>query len=129
MGTRFFKIVYSLIMKDHPHAYGDKFFNTAGSAAGVGSSPRVWGQAKRNILDGCMYRIIPTRMGTRNLQGRRGNTATDHPHAYGDKLAYLAYEERGYGSSPRVWGQATYGEGYNQVERIIPTRMGTRNQS
>ena len=49
----------------------------------------------------------------------------DHPHAYGDKARA---EERSFpftGSSPRVWGQVSIGDGLRRPFRIIPTRMGT----
>ena len=53
-------------------------------------------------------------------------TYWDHPHAYGDKnrpqLCNLFFA----GSSPRVWGQVNGLFAKREIERIIPTRMGTR---
>ena len=71
-------------------------------------------------------RIIPTRVGTSVSNVHCFQTFEDHPHACGDKLFHCLVSNPLMESSPRVWGQATYGEGYNQVERIIPTRVGTR---
>ena len=51
--------------------------------------------------------------------------ALDHPHAYGDKNFPCSSSRSGKGSSPRVWGQATYTTDGDSIMRIIPTRMGT----
>ena len=51
--------------EDHPHAYGDKFLQTFYFSMKQGSSPRVWGQDYSETKTAFMYRIIPTRMGTR----------------------------------------------------------------
>ena len=52
-------------------------------------------------------------------------TATDHPHAYGDKLFKFNVFSLYSGSSPRVWGQVKMIENALCQSRIIPTRMGT----
>ena len=84
--------------KDHPHAYGDKFFNTAGSAAGVGSSPRVWGQDQTPEYCKNASRIIPTRMGTSTLTRLQPTLPWDHTHAYGDKTKEIK-ENSGFAKS------------------------------
>ena len=64
-------------------------------------------------------------MGTRGAKlGMMGNTG-DHPHAYGDKIAFKHIPHKIRGSSPRVWGQVNFGEVIDDIFRIIPTRMGT----
>ena len=50
----------------------------------------------------------------------------DHPHAYGDKQLSLTLSVMLRGSSPRVWGQVRAINSPLDIERIIPTRMGTR---
>ena len=59
--------VYHEIMcaGDHPHAYGDKISAVANAALKSGSSPRVWGQVEHSPASEGLFRIIPTRMGTR----------------------------------------------------------------
>ena len=52
--------------KDHPHACGDKFFDSGQLRFVLGSSPRVWGQELNECRKQCLYRIIPTRVGTRD---------------------------------------------------------------
>ena len=51
--------------------------------------------------------------------------ATDHPHAYGDKVRRQDKNFPIDGSSPRVWGQETVAQIGKKGVRIIPTRMGT----
>ena len=51
----------------------------------------------------------------------------DHPHAYGDKPCKDPAKSATIGSSPRVWGQDIVLRVGSKIIRIIPTRMGTRN--
>ena len=66
MGTSLRGDGWVLERKDHPHAYGDKDKELLYMSASEGSSPRVWGQVYQNRRFLSIYRIIPTRMGTRN---------------------------------------------------------------
>ena len=91
--------------KDHPHACGDKKDFVAECKDGRGSSPRVWGQEKRPKTLCNLPRIIPTRVGTSQLERPATAGDTDHPHACGDKVDCLCDDIGGQGSSPRVWGQ------------------------
>ena len=72
-------------VEDHPHAYGDKLGLKILTANMQGSSPRVWGQDWNDATAANKYRIIPTRMGTRQGLKHFDTVAEDHPHAYGDK--------------------------------------------
>ncbi len=67
-------------------------------------------------------------MGTSIRFGLGIDRKKDHPHAYGDKPLYVDSEEYGGGSSPRVWGQDPFFIILYPVNRIIPTRMGTRKR-
>ena len=118
--------IYGLL-KDHPHAYGDKLFNTDRQTAKLGSSPRVWGQVVCLTLFLYGLRIIPTRMGTRVKNKLKTTADTDHPHAYGDKSIPFQNFVQIEGSSPRVWGQGSFYSCWHSVRGIIPTRMGTSN--
>ena len=90
-----------------------------------GSSPRVWGQGAvahtGTVSDG----IIPTRMGTSVDKHSVILIQQDHPHAYGDKFAFVNTMPKIVGSSPRVWGQEVCSKIEHRGIRIIPTRMGT----
>ena len=126
MGTRHkYHIVFTQV-RDHPHAYGDKFSPSLVKTPVLGSSPRVWGQAMRAMVTTAPMRIIPTRMGTSFCKYLFGLLAEDHPHAYGDKSGWYSEPYSVKGSSPRVWGQETVLICQILQKRIIPTRMGTR---
>ena len=64
-------------------------------------------------------------MGTSTSEKGKRLERRDHPHAYGDKAYQGFFAVTGYGSSPRVWGQAGHETTFETVARIIPTRMGT----
>ena len=73
------------------------------------------------------FRIIPTRVGTRVLDGRRECIDWDHPHACGDKFIMRSRLVVSEGSSPRVWGQVPVAKTTPLPPGIIPTRVGTRH--
>ena len=64
-------------------------------------------------------------MGTSRIYGTALVILWDHPHACGDKLASAFNMDKVEGSSPRVWGQASWDKIFEEFPRIIPTRMGT----
>ena len=96
------------------------------NANSKGSSPRVWGQVSFVHKAQRLYRIIPTRMGTRPPCIPRRKNPRDHPHAYGDKRVRNSDSFALLGSSPRVWGQVVNRQRVLIKLRIIPTRVGTR---
>ena len=85
MGTSGASYVLLELVEDHPHAYGDKNAVTRKGLQYIGSSPRVWGQVRKD--------------------GQEISYNKDHPHAYGDKFLILLPSILPLGSSPRVWGQ------------------------
>ena len=125
MGTRTLYLSADVVIKDHPHAYGDKYNVGGTTPSKKGSSPRVWGQVLKKYSDAIINRIIPTRMGTRGHWSKMPKTVEDHPHAYGDKPDTLEKTGNIEKSSPRVWGQAIIAGTMLVLSRIIPTRMGT----
>ncbi len=114
-------------VEDHPHACGDKFSDCQHSNTAPGSSPRVWGQGVGGYMRVVNYRIIPTRVGTSYVCKQNEGTQQDHPHACGDKYTFGIAAIPSMGSSPRVWGQAGITFPLSSLQRIIPTRVGTRN--
>ena len=111
---------------DHPHACGDKYIKNMTEINPLGSSPRVWGQDIKNIWCSQIVRIIPMRVGTSCNVHIKQSQFWDHPHACGDKFAPFSAARRMSGSSPRVWGQVGNFFRCRVLERIIPTRVGTR---
>ena len=126
MGTSSGSDTKSKMVKDHPHAYGDKTSTANVQKSTSGSSPRVWGQDSSGTLFIVNDRIIPTRMGTSDFLQYKVIVNRDHPHAYGDKEMFTSRFIVYIGSSPRVWGQVDININAQKTPRIIPTRMGTR---
>ena len=89
MGTRTLYLSADVVIKDHPHAYGDKYNVGGTTPSKKGSSPRVWGQVLKKYSDAIINRIIPTRMGTSSYSLQLLQVAEDHPHAYGDKRSLV----------------------------------------
>ena len=105
MGTSCRTNVTHSVIKDHPHAYGDKLSCLCLGCRVAGSSPRVWGQAAVTKANMEEIGIIPTRMGT--------------------SIFPCGYRSGLHGSSPRVWGQEYSSTYPASSPGIIPTRMGT----
>ena len=125
VGTRVSATALRPNLQDHPHACGDKVLLKLCENYLLGSSPRVWGQACPQKLAEILMRIIPTRVGTRDIFIDLAHVKKDHPHACGDKNTMLADYIRSWGSSPRVWGQVICQFTYHFINGIIPTRVGT----
>ena len=85
VGTSYNSVRCNSCHRDHPHACGDKLLRLVTEDHIIGSSPRVWGQVFGVIPVLLVYRIIPTRVGTRVLQNLLSLQRKDHPHACGDK--------------------------------------------
>ena len=126
VGTSGYSYNNSRLNKDHPHACGDKRKTKFCNLSEKGSSPRVWGQEDSIIKHLRCFRIIPTRVGTRQQVHNQSLRRRDHPHACGDKHGLKSADRYLRGSSPRVWGQEYYSRSLDTAARIIPTRVGTR---
>ena len=117
-----------LLLKDHPHACGDKYGLRFKYERHLGSSPRVWGQERCYSKRASIHRIIPTRVGTSIIHSCLVRLRQDHPHACGDKYLNYRWYSKWIGSSPRVWGQGGFLLDWESSLRIIPTRVGTSQQ-
>ena len=126
VGTRNSQPCNHRITGDHPHACGDKCLLPPNNRLCLGSSPRVWGQETESGKITMLDRIIPTRVGTREVNVDESFTLEDHPHACGDKNYLVDGGDLETGSSPRVWGQDYSIVFFLLYARIIPTRVGTR---
>ncbi len=125
MGTSICRHLPTQHNKDHPHACGDKVKTYCVAYRAVGSSPRVWGQGSEFPTPQVRIRIIPTRVGTREIGLIMQNLEKDHPHACGDKIKDSPFATPAEGSSPRVWGQVFFLLIHLCATGIIPTRVGT----
>ena len=66
VGTSKSETYFADLIKDHPHACGDKNIIKMNITLTKGSSPRVWGQEELPGAKPPNSRIIPTRVGTRH---------------------------------------------------------------
>ena len=105
VGTSVFDDIISYIIRDHPHACGDKCATTGAAVSCLGSSPCVWGQVLSNTNYRRFRRIIPMRVGTSGYFCVVIRVVWDHPHACGDKKTSSLEKLEEEGSSPCVWGQ------------------------
>ena len=64
VGTRTLTCTDLQLMRDHPHACGDKSKSQQAQHLSLGSSPCVWGQVAVIIGGLSIVRIIPMRVGT-----------------------------------------------------------------
>ena len=125
VGTRQQRTGHGKISADHPHACGDKSTFYPSSNYSIGSSPCVWGQV---IIVRCIVKpsgIIPMRVGTSTTNYDNIVADLDHPHACGDKKFVAQALLSVTGSSPCVWGQENINLDMDDVQRIIPMRVGT----
>ena len=126
VGTSISFAYFHNILRDHPHACGDKRYGQCVFLLRLGSSPCVWGQVEDKnsvkVFDG----IIPMRVGTRGNRRFYPVVVQDHPHACGDKFYSVKNCTLCSGSSPCVWGQAATQSRFTDRARIIPMRVGTR---
>ena len=125
VGTRYTAYYTTQAIEDHPHACGDKSIVTPATFVVRGSSPCVWGQESTTYTQKVRMRIIPMRVGTRQFCLSERIKIQDHPHACGDKSFNYSPMAHIQGSSPCVWGQENINLDTENVQRIIPMRVGT----
>ena len=125
VGTRTLTCTDLQLMRDHPHACGDKSLRIFPAKLRRGSSPCVWGQVTSVKLPCGVSRIIPMRVGTSTYPFCYLKVHKDHPHACGDKVSGSPESCTAAGSSPCVWGQAARNTFAFKPFRIIPMRVGT----
>ena len=80
----------SSLMKDHPHACGEKPKCCGELHSDGGSSPRVWGKVYVLPFTIPIKRIIPTRVGKSDDFEDEDGIGEDHPHACGEKGLYTS---------------------------------------
>src|SRR5204863_74367 len=91
---------------------------------GAGSSPRAWGTQEAAALDGEGARFIPTRVGNALAARVPLPRSPVHPHARGERCAYISSAAMPYGSSPPAWGTRLRRKQTVLLLRFIPTRVG-----
>ena len=88
----------------HPHACGER--------------------AARSAVPADFLRFIPTHVGNGPAPPALPLPAPVHPHACGERHRDFFTAGPVHGSSPRMWGTGTAGEGRTEFDRFIPTHVG-----
>ena len=109
---------------DHPRGCGEKGHRELCGLLGLGSSPRVRGEAKQTLAAGLTPGIIPAGAGRRRRKGFLHRHTQDHPRGCGEKLDNDVNDQWGEGSSPRVRGEVCPPYAGSGKGGIIPAGAG-----
>ncbi len=88
----------------HPHACGEHRRHPAWHRHRHGSSPRMWGTLRIDLLRIELRRFIPTHVGNTSRRSPGSTRSTVHPHACGEHQRAAVARRGVAGSSPRMWG-------------------------
>ncbi len=108
----------------HPHGCGERTVNRRYRPNHDGSSPRVWGTARRGRPPRGKTRFIPTGVGNGKVPGESHMYPTVHPHGCGERDSVRMVYDTIAGSSPRVWGTGYHALISSRKGRFIPTGVG-----
>ncbi len=108
----------------HPHACGEHRTEEITQRVEDGSSPRMWGTLRIDLLRIELRRFIPTHVGNTSVGIEHCDIWAVHPHACGEHLKAVAWVDKVDGSSPRMWGTLEGVGSENEAIRFIPTHVG-----
>ena len=108
----------------HPHACGEIDRILTRIAGGDGTSPRLWGDCRRDKLAACCFRYIPTPVGRFRTRRCKALLNPVHPHACGEIISVSRSCHLLNGTSPRLWGDLYIGVAFDGRCRYIPTPVG-----
>ncbi len=108
----------------HPRACGERRALLRVVIGGVGSSPRVRGTLRGEVVFALVRRFIPARAGNATRRTVRSRRSTVHPRACGERSGSLGVGVSSRGSSPRVRGTPQNGKQHRCRTRFIPARAG-----
>ena len=109
----------------HPHVCGDYKWLIRAGPRQSGPSPRVWGLRWCRAPAFSWRWAIPTCVGTTPTPQTLASPVAGHPHVCGDYQNSRRVAAFTGGPSPRVWGLHHQGPGVPDVQRAIPTCVGT----
>ena len=108
----------------HPHVCGERGVARTIIGEKSGSSPRVWGTGFSIYGLDEFLRFIPTCVGNGVRRGAAPPVLWVHPHVCGERASRSPPSSFVAGSSPRVWGTASWQEVFQAKVRFIPTCVG-----
>jgi len=109
---------------DHPHARGENTGTVNWAAAGLGPSPRTWGEPACSERPRKTSRTIPTHVGRTPRAMLSTLPSPDHPHARGENSLRALTPASSCGPSPRTWGEPRHHGAAAAAARTIPTHVG-----
>ena len=109
---------------DHPRACGANCRSGTPPRGGIGSSPRMRGKPVPAFPALSVIRIIPAHAGQTSTGLPSVPHCTDHPRACGANVSPTSFNERTFGSSPRMRGKLHSLNFVFGVQRIIPAHAG-----
>ena len=112
--------------RDHPRVCGEKNFCADPPLSGIGSPPRVRGEALLVPGKENFHGITPACAGRRIRRSGRGAEVEDHPRVCGEKQRWTLPELRKLGSPPRVRGEVCIRDPSIFVSGITPACAGRR---
>ena len=108
----------------HPRACGENSSSVFATVPSVGSSPRMRGKLRRDLLDSLRYRLIPAHAGKTIVFFFGGLVGRAHPRACGENWR-LGVGGRSFGgSSPRMRGKLRGGADFCNDRGLIPAHAG-----
>ncbi len=108
----------------HPHACGEHRTEEITQRVEDGSSPRMWGTLRIDLLRIELRRFIPTHVGNTSVGIEHCDIWAVHPHACGEHWKASGRRTRRSGSSPRMWGTLLSPICRVSPGRFIPTHVG-----
>ena len=109
---------------DHPRACGANLGETGQRLDRTGSSPRMRGKRKAEVLSNALDRIIPAHAGQTARMASSAWLRPDHPRACGANPEHVGVVVAVHGSSPRMRGKRPLGLQGDAHHRIIPAHAG-----
>ena len=109
---------------DHPRACGANLGETGQRLDRTGSSPRMRGKRKAEVLSNALDRIIPAHAGQTARMASSAWLRPDHPRACGANPEHVGVVVAVHGSSPRMRGKHSSLFLAFHFIRIIPAHAG-----
>ena len=115
-------------MSVHPHTRGDNVDGSPSVNVGSrGSPPHAWGQLMhRDVVQACVSRFTPTRVGTTHESRDRPVRSAVHPHTRGDNAVSSRSSMSDWPVHPHTRGDNVMRDRIGRrATRFTPTRVGT----
>ena len=113
----------------HPRACGEQMNQLTFASTSSGSSPRLRGTDKGNVVVGMLRRFIPAPAGNSPPSSRSPRLRPVHPRACGEQNWQVRVTYNFHGSSPRLRGTVDSSVVSDAIPRFIPAPAGNSRKS